>query len=315
MDSFDLTLIALVLLVGLGFLIFELRLRALRTHVLQFPGSLRFEAHEFSVQIQRTEKEVRVRCNNGNWQPSEVVAARLPARVGRVEYTFAALGFRVEVGEAVRQLPGQAAPILLGHCEIRMRGADDTRLTIQRIPKPVALAFENFAKQTRLWVEKLETRQRLESQEQLRKEAEQAQAEQDAKVVAAALTGKPATGPYSDADRNEITQAQISQWRKEAGFEGQNSQYQVDPKGVVIWFIDVATDGRIILHANKVTLHTHLRGAIFTVLGGEMEVSVRDAFWSEDAPTLKTFRVLRGTSLDERRAWKERLELIRDGMA
>lgn len=314
MDAFDMALVALVVLVGLGFLLFELRARSLRTQVLHFPGELRFDAQNFSVQVKRSDKEIRVKCKYGLRKAPGKAADSSAGPSGPLEATFGALGYRVALRESVKQLPNQEAPIRLGHWEIEMRGADDSRLIIQKIPPPVAASFDNFAKQTRIWVEKLETRQRLAQQEQDRQAAEQAQSEQDARNLSTILADKPSTGPYTEEMRKSITQAQIAQWRKESGFEGKNTQYQVDPKGVVIWLIDLAPDGRVTLHANKKTLHTTLKGAVFAVLGGEMEVSVRDAFWSEESPALTTFRVLRGTSLDERRAWQERMELIRNAL-
>ena len=72
--------------------------------------------------------------------------------------------------------------------------------------------------------------------------------------------------------------------------------------------------GRITLHANNRTIHTTLAGASIASLGGELEVGVRDDYWSEDEPELRTFRILKGLPPDERRAWKERMEILRDNL-
>jgi hypothetical protein len=53
------------LLVMLALVVLDLHRRSLRTLTHQVPGGLRFEAQSFSVQVQRTEQELRVRCQRG----------------------------------------------------------------------------------------------------------------------------------------------------------------------------------------------------------------------------------------------------------
>jgi hypothetical protein len=78
--------------------------------------------------------------------------------------------------------------------------------------------------------------------------------------------------------------------------------------------VDLGTDGRITLHADKRTIHATLLGAEIASLGGELEIGVRDDYWTEDEPGLRVFRVFKGLPPNERRAWKERLEILRDSL-
>jgi len=82
----------------------------------------------------------------------------------------------------------------------------------------------------------------------------------------------------------------------------------------VVWFIDLCDDGRITLHADKRTVHSTLLGASIRSLGAELEIGVRDDYWSEEDPTLPTFRVLQGMPPGERQAWLDRLEKLRDAL-
>jgi hypothetical protein len=47
-----------------------------------------------------------------------------------------------------------------------------------------------------------------------------------------------------------------------------------------------------------------------TGIGVEMEIALRDDYWTEEDPRLLTFRVLGGAAPEIRRAWKERLEIL-----
>jgi hypothetical protein len=107
---------------------------------------------------------------------------------------------------------------------------------------------------------------------------------------------------------------QVAQWRKAAGFAGTSSEIGLNEKGGILWYVDLCPTGRITLHSDKRTIHTNLLGASITSLGGELEVGVRDDYWSEEEPELRRFRILKGLPPDERRAWKERMEILRDEM-
>jgi hypothetical protein len=99
-----------------------------------------------------------------------------------------------------------------------------------------------------------------------------------------------------------------------AGFTGSASDVRIDKEGRIEWFIDMNNDGKITLHSDKRTITTTLAGAAIQSVGGELEIGVRDEYWSEAEPELRLFRVLKGTSSDVRRAWKERLEVMRDSL-
>jgi hypothetical protein len=116
--------------------------------------------------------------------------------------------------------------------------------------------------------------------------------------------------PLSEADREARAGAQIEKWRAAAGFKGTSTEVSFDARGRITWLIDLDPTGRVILHAGNRTFHGSLKGATVTGIGSEMEVAVRDDYWSEDDPRLVAFRVLGGTTPENRRAWKERLELL-----
>lgn len=126
----------------------------------------------------------------------------------------------------------------------------------------------------------------------------EAQAAQDANAV------------LSDEQREARAAAQIAKWREAAGFKGNASEVSTEPNGDIRWFIDLGSGGRAILHANKRTFIGSLRGSVVDSLGGELELGVRDDYWTEDEPRLVTFRILGGASPDLRRAWKERLDIV-----
>jgi hypothetical protein len=86
----------------------------------------------------------------------------------------------------------------------------------------------------------------------------------------------------------------------------------LDENGKIAWFIDLDPTGRIILHSDQCTAFASLLGGEIVSLGGELKVTVRGASWTEGNPETQSFRLFKGRSPDERRAWKERLEILRD---
>jgi hypothetical protein len=300
--------------VFLGLLFFEMHLRAKRTRVLQLRGGMRFEAQQFSVEFLRTEKEVRVQCTRGLLVPAFVPPGQPPAKAGRVACKFAAAGFRVDVREGVRQLADQPAPVLTGYSEICMRGADEASLTISHVNPAVAADFAFSFRQVSHWIDKLEQRLERERVARLRHEEGEAQAQQQADLLADLLGHQPPLAAPSPEARDAVVAAQIRLWRQTTGFEGQHSAWQADARGVIDWFVDLAVDGRITLHADKRTLNSTLRGASIMSTERALLLGVRDAYWTEQEPDLRTFRVL-SVAPDERRAWKERLEVIRNRLS
>ena len=114
MDPVYGVVLVLVLSAGLGWVVLEMRLRALRTQVLHTPGGLRFEAHDFSLQVLRKEQELCVQYVRGIWTPPAQGAVQGLAKYGRTECTFSALGFRVDVHESVALQSGQALTVRFG---------------------------------------------------------------------------------------------------------------------------------------------------------------------------------------------------------
>lgn len=313
MNLTGMALILLALAVGLGFAL-DLRRRMQRTRILQPPGGLRFEAYHFSVQIQRREQEVRARCAHAVLALPGAAGGTDAPQAGRVEHTFAAVGFSVVLRERAKQTPGSTEATPKGDVDIVLQGADGTLLTIERVSRSVAVSFQYFYLQVRHWIDKLEQRLERERVARVRSEEEAAQAQIDADVLAQLLDGRAPDAPLSGQECEAMAAAQIAQWRAAAGFEGQHSLHQVDATGRVLWLVDLAADGRITLHADKRTLHATLRGASVTAVLGELEVGVRDAHWTEEDPELRVFRILKGRSAEERRAWKERMELVRNSL-
>ncbi len=309
--------IALIVLlaIALGLVVADLYRRARRTRILQVPGGLRFEAQRFSVQVQRSQQELQVHCRRGVLTLPGSAGAE-PVQSGAVAHTFAAVGLSVEVRSGTPATAGAGQPGRNGPYDITLRGADGTSLHMARVNASVAASFKLFYLQVRHWIDKLEQRLERERIERLRLEEEAAQALQHAELVAGLqaelLAARPADQALSAADCEALAAAQIASWRQAAGFQGQHSAHQVDGNGHMVWFVDLLADGRITLHAEQRTLHGSLRGASVVAKNGGLEVGLRDAHWTEEAPELRAFQILKGRSAEERRAWKERLEILRN---
>ena len=314
-NTIVLILSLLALGLGLGFVLWDMHRRSLRTRILQLPGGLRFEAQNFSVEVRRSEQEVRTQCVQGLLSAPAGAASAQPAEARRVQHTFAAVGFSANVRACMKPGTDVAQPRSTGCSDIVLQGADGTQLRIAQVNATVATSFKYFYLQVRLWIDKLEQRLERERVERLRGEAEAAQAQQEAELMAQLLAGKAAQQDLTSADCEAMAAAQIAHWRQSAGFEGQHSLQQTDANGVVQWFVDLTMDGRITLHADKRTIHASLRGSSIESKSGLLEIGVRDAYWSESDPELRTFRVFKGVGADERRAWKERMEILRKSLA
>ena len=311
MDPIYALVLVLVLSAGLGWVVLEMRLRALRTQVLHTPGGLRFEAQDFSVQVLRKEQQLCVQYVRGVWTPPAQGAVQDQAKSGRAECTFPALGFRLDVHESVALESGQAQATHTDRFEIAMRGANESQLVLQPVNGTVARSFELFFLQVSHWIERLEYRAEQARVERLRNEEAQAQAQQHAQLLAQLLGRSASAEPRSPAELERIAAGQIAQWRQAAGFVGKHSLHASDANGMVLWFVDLAEDGRITLHADKRTIHSTLRGARIVSTGSELELGLRDAYWTEEEPELRTFKLMLGVPANERRVWKDRLEVSR----
>lgn len=322
----------LVLIIGIAcvlgvllYLYMEFQARSLRTRIVDVPGGLRFEAHLFSVEVQRNSKQLAIVSRSGRWVQTPLAGGAAQTRSAPYKATLPAAGLRMEVLRA-NDARAQEPPIPAGYCTLRVCATDApgttppapdaqrSELLIERVPELVTVAFENFAARVRVWIEKVEHKMEHERVERLRKDAEAAAAAELERVVAEAQASKASAGPLTEKDREELAALQIAKWRQAAGFSGTATEVSIDGEGRVVWFVDLHNDGRITLHADKRTIHAHLTGASIAALGGEVEIGVRDDYWTEDEPALRIFRVFKGMPPDARRAWKERLELVRDSV-
>lgn len=305
---------------GLAWFVYhEQQARLLRTRVVELPGCLRFEAHGFCAEMAQSAKQLKVHAERGQLVQTPLAGGPQQAQLGPLDATLPAAGLQIEVVKA----QGQATPSLAGSCTIiftasdaltnaanKVSGGHASILTLDQIPVPVAMSFQNFANRVQLWADKITQRLEQDRLEQQRQEEEAAHAALEAQRLTEAEGQPPEAG---EGDRIDFT-AQIAKWRKASGFSGAFSDVSTDAQGRVVWFIDFGNDGRITLHADKRTVHSTLRGASIVSVGAELEVGVRDEYWSEDDPTLTKFRVLQGLPPDERRAWKDRLEKARDAL-
>lgn len=282
----------------------ELQAYWTRTAVLKIPSGHRFQAHGWSVDMLRKTGKVRIKARHAHY--SQQAHGDQPAldKSGALDVTFDALGLRIEASRMVRAVtnpkPGQEAQVPTGAYSIAFNGTEEhAALRLDHVPAKVAEPFATFAKQIQVWVE------RLEQQRTAQQEAEAA-AQREAEEAAAKREAAKAKGKVASMTPDE----QVALWRKKAGFTGSSSEIGLDGKGGIEWFIDLDQAGRITLHSNRKTLHTTLRAATIGSLGGELEIVIPDP----DDGEMHSFKVLKGMPPDVRRAWKERLEILRDSL-
>jgi len=288
----------------------EYQAHLLKTRVEQAGGVLRFVAHGWSVEAQRSTNEVVVHSRHAHYSRQPAGGGSEQVQDGHVTAKLPAPGLRIDIkpghsaGQCVVEFHASDELTLAAHGK---RGGESAVVRLDRVPEPVAASFGQFASQLRLWVEKLEKRLATQREAEVAEKAAQEAALAEAAAAAAAATG--------EASKEILTpDVQVARWRKAAGFAGTSSEIGLNDKGGILWYIDLDPTGRITLHANNRTIHTTLAGATIVSLGGELEVGVRDDYWSEDEPELRTFRILKGLPPDERRAWKERMEILRDNL-
>lgn len=306
---------AVVVVLGLyGYVEYQARL--LKTRSGPIPGGLRFEAHGWSVEVQRAAQQLRVQARQGHYAREPLASDGMPepGAAGPVSATLPAAGLQIEVTRSMHGQPGKTSQPT-GWCSVVFRASDERAfaaaekpggerhlLRLEQVPEPVAANFQQFAGQIRVWVDKLDrtlAQQVLQRQQRL-------EAEAAAQARAAARAKKAAEQPVVlDLE----PEAQIAHWRQVAGFSG-TCEVGYAENGKIDWFIDLDPRGRITLHADRRTIHTTLLGATVSSLAGELELGVRDDYWSEAEPELKSFRLFKGAHADVRRAWKERLEIL-----
>jgi hypothetical protein len=310
---------AAAVLGGCVYLYMEYQAYLLRTSVISVPGGLRFVAQGLTVESRHAGKEIKVTTKNGRYVHQPLAGGDEDVQTGALAVTLAAIGLQIEVSRiSVKDNSGEAAKatgysriVFLATDEpvqkaLGKPGGDRSELRIDRVPDAIAVNFQQFANGLRAWIEKVE-------QQLAAKVAEQRQREQEAASAAAGLMVEPEedpTIPLSEADREARAAAQLEKWRAAAGFKGASTEMHYDNRGQMVWLIDLDATGKVILHAGKRTFHGSLKGATVNGFGSELEVAVRDDYWSEDAPRLVAFRILGGSKPESRRAWKERLDQL-----
>lgn len=297
--------IVLVVLAWYGWI--EYHAHMLKTHVTQDGGVLRFVAYGWSVEAHRGKSHLVVHARHGYCSRQKFEGGDPQVQQGVIDATLPAPGLRIEIKAGKSD----------GVCLLEFHASDEIALAAQgntggerfevrvdKVPAPVAVQFAAFAGQLRVWVEKLE--QRIAAQRKIEQEEAERQQRQAAKNAVDDAPEVP--------DDTLAPEQQVAKWRKAAGFAGTSSEIGLNEKGGVLWFVDLNPTGKITLHSDHRTIHSTLAGAQITSLGGELEVSVRDDYWTEEEPELRRFRILKGLPPDERRAWKERMEILRDEM-
>ena len=304
------------------YLFMEYQAHLLRTSVTSVPGGLLFSAQGFSVESRHAAKEVKVITRSGAYARQALPDGDEEQQKGALTVSLAAVGLRMEVSRISVKDGDEGDAVPTGFSCIVFSASDETlrtaqgklasersQLKLDRVPDPIATDFQQFANGLRVWIDKVEQQAEAQAAAQLQREREQEQAEAAAQAVpVGAATGTSV--PLSEADREARAGAQIEKWRAIAGFKGTSTEVSFDGNGQIVWLIDLEPAGRVILHANNRTFHGSLKGAVVVGVGTEMEVSVRDDSWSEQAPRMATFRVLGGTTPESRRAWKERLDIL-----
>ena len=302
----------------------EYQVRMLRTTATKLAGGLLFTSKFLTVGTRNASQEVVVNAPMGRHAVEAAASdlARLPKKELAVVLPAIGLLCDVKVNDSK---PGATAD----RCTISFTTSDAAKLealglppapaalvVIDNVPLPVARAFQSFAAQMALWIERVEQRVHLEREAAQRKQEEEAAAAAAALKAAEKAAGKASQSkedyshPVSDEVRQERINKQIAALRASAGFKGSSSEFVADPGGKLQWFVDLDATGRVILQSGNRSFNGSLKGAKITALAGELEIGVRDALWSEDEPQLSNFNIMAGTKPETRLAWKERLEIL-----
>jgi hypothetical protein len=277
---------------------------------------LRFVARGWSVEMQRGTHRVLVKAQRGQHRRVALDGGAERRYEGAISQGLPATGLRIRLEPHSRPGAGGAPAVATGLFVPVFEASDATPLRpaqageeqhvlrLAPVPSVVAASFNQFAGQLRLWVDKLDHNLAM-----------QVKQEEDKVAAEAAILARAEAKAKKDAELAKAAPmdpaAQIAQWRLEAGFSG-TSETGWTEDGRIDWFIDLDPLGKVILHADKRTLYTTLLGATIKPLGAELEIGVRDQFWSEAEAELQVFRLFKGAHSDVRRAWKERLEILAD---
>jgi len=301
------------------YLYMEYQAYLLRTSVISVPGGLRFTAQGFTVESRHSAKEIKVIAKNGVFARQALPHGDEEQQRGNVDVALLAIGLEIEVsrvsvkdGEEGVAKPTGVSRIVFSASDEKLRktqgkqASERSQLRLDNIPDSIASDFQQFANGLRAWIDKVE--QQLEAQLAAQRQREQ---EEAAAALVLQIDPKEDTSlPLSETEREQRASAQIEKWRAAAGFKGTSTEVSFDARGQIVWAIDLNPTGRVILHANKRTFYGSLIGASVVGIGTELEISVRDDYWTEEDPRLIAFRVLGGTAPENRRAWKERLDIL-----
>lgn len=308
--------------VGLAVYMFmEYQAYLLRTKVINIPGGLRFVAQGFAVEVRHAAKEIQVLAKEGLYKRQPLPDGDEQVQTGALSTTLAATGLRIDVARIVVKGGEEGKPVPTGLSRIVFAASDELlrktqgkqpsercELRLDRVPDPIATDFQRFANGLHAWIDKIEQRLAAElAAQRQREEAEAAAAAKAAKLAAASM--EDTSTPQTEEARRARANAQLEKWRQAAGFKGTSTEMQFDDMGRIVWLIDIDQSGRIILHAANKTFHGSLKGASVAGMGTELEIVVRDEYWSEGDPPI-VFRLMAGAPSDVRRAWKERVELL-----
>ncbi len=305
---------------GGGFYLYvEYQSYLLRTSVSSVPGGLRFVAQGLTVESRHSKKELKITAKNGRYIRQLLADGDEEVQIGPLDVTLTAIGLQIDVSRVAVKDPEGGPAKATGYSRIVFLATDQAlqtamgrtggyraELHLDRVPDAIATQFQQFANGLRVWIVKVE-------QQLANLVAEQRKRENEAAEVAAGLMVEPLEDtsiPLSEADREARATAQLEKWRAVAGFKGTSTEMQTDPRGHIVWLIDLNPSGNVILHADKRTFQGSLKGATVNGFGTQLEVAVRDDYWTEDDPRLVAFRILEGSKPETRRAWKERLELL-----
>ena len=304
---------------GSFYLFVEYQAYLLRTSVTSVPGGLRFAARGLTVESRHAAKEIKVTAKNGRYLRKPLAGGDEEVQAGALDVTLSAIGLQIEVSRIAVKDPEGGAAKATGFSRVVFLATDQpvqkakghtggyrSELRLDHVPDAIATQFQQFANGLRAWIAKVE--QQLATQV-----AEQRKREQEAAEVAAGLVVEPEEDtslPLSAAECEARATAQLEKWRAVAGFTGTSTEMQFDARGHMVWLIDLHPTGKVILHANKRTFQGSLKGATVNGFGSQLEVAVRDDYWTEEDPQLVAFRILEGSKPEARRAWKERLDLL-----
>ena len=311
---------------ALGAMVFaylEFEIHLLRTSVQHVPGGLLFKCRLFQCELARASRECMVRTLHSQRAHHGDAGAAPVAHAAPFKLTLPAAGLAMALVPLTADNADPAVPPRWYTLEFRasdvlerqaqgLSGEHVQTLRLERIAAPIALDFQDFIAQARVSIDKMGAGLKDQIQVLERKAEEEALAQQKALEQAEkkALLAVPAL----PNDPKERIATQIAQWRASAGFAGTTSEVGADAQGNIEWFVDMDLRGRITLYANRRLYHGTLKGAGIRSLGGEVELSVREADWSELEPQMRTFAILKGATPDTRRAWSERMTMVRESL-